>query len=138
MRSLYEMGLMLTFFLMCVSVMHTIVATAIPTMPNLVEPSSLSSMDDNISSSIGVSIRTTGTNDAEGQKVEAQNDVTELLKIVKGFAFGWVDVLHEIFDPFELDYVAAGMIIIFGAIQVVTGAYLLMIMISVLTGGGVP
>lgn len=138
MRVIYEMGLMLTFILLCISTMQFIVSGQLGnTTPG--QPVNLNwTPDTNFAGTQGALTYTgTPSNDFVGGLLAIGSKVNNLWDLVSRFATGWQVVLKGIFRPeYGLSTIADLLIIVFDVILVITLIFFVGNMVSAVRGGG--
>jgi hypothetical protein len=138
MRAIYEMGLMLTFILLCISTMQFIVSDQLGNT-NPGQPVNLNwNPDTNFSGTQGALTYTgTPSNDFVGGLLAIGGKVNNLWDLVSRFATGWQVVLKGIFRPeYGLSGIADLLIIVFDVILIITLIFFVGNMVSAVRGGG--
>ena len=135
MRQIYQVGLTLTFMLLCISVMQTIVVSQIGDLTPNRPIGEMDTIDFNISDETDVTTSSVLSTFPSGQGTDFATGVFDLIFFAKQMAFGWQAVLHDIFAPVGLVAISDALSVFFTAIQGITITYTIFIGISALRGG---
>lgn len=136
MRAFYEMGLMLTFFLLCISVVQLIVNNSLgswtPASATELTWDANASMVDIKSIDVSSSAPSSSTATLEQLKEKEVN----VLELANQLILGWHSVFYEIFNPWGLNYIGSALIAVFTIIQMSVIIYSAANFVSLLRGGG--
>jgi len=135
MRQIYQVGLTLTFMLLCISVMQTIVVSQIGDLTPNRPIGEMDTIDFNISDETGVTVSSVLSTFPSGQGTDFATGGSDIIFFVKQMAFGWQSVLHDIFAPVGLVAISDALSVVFTAIQGITITYTIFLLISALRGG---
>ena len=133
-KSFYEMGLILTFMLLCVSGTQMILNELLPYSVPVV---GVHGMDANVSAEDAVRVSTTQPDFSTAQGKEYSSATTDLQGFVYQLFAGWSNLLDDAL-PEELDIIIEVLRMILIPIQALTLAYSFFLFITGLRGGYTP